>query len=68
MRRPQDRRSSALRLTAEGEKPLAASRPIVEGELTSLTAVVPSDDLARIASTLAVLRADLEAGAHGQPG
>ncbi|MGX1540988.1 MarR family winged helix-turn-helix transcriptional regulator [Streptomyces adustus] len=65
---PQDRRSSVLRLTAEGEKLLAASRPIVEGELTALTAAVPSDDLARIASTLATLRANLEAGSHGQPG
>ncbi|MFD7874734.1 MarR family winged helix-turn-helix transcriptional regulator [Streptomyces sp. NPDC059766] len=65
---PQDRRSSVLRLTAEGEKLLAASRPVVEGELASLTAAVPADDLARVASTLAVLRASLEAGSHGQPG
>ncbi|MER5602730.1 MarR family winged helix-turn-helix transcriptional regulator [Streptomyces sp. NPDC002265] len=65
---PQDRRSSVLRLTAEGEKLLAASRPVVEGELATLTAGVPADDLARVASTLAVLRASLEAGSHGQPG
>ncbi|MBK3644549.1 MarR family winged helix-turn-helix transcriptional regulator [Streptomyces sp. MBT33] len=65
---PQDRRSSVLRLTPEGEKQLAASRPVVEGQLRSLTASVPADDLARIASTLAALRATLEAGAGGQPG
>ncbi|MFE2582604.1 MarR family winged helix-turn-helix transcriptional regulator [Streptomyces sp. NPDC059378] len=65
---PHDRRSSVLRLTAEGEKLLAASRPVVEGELASLTAGVPADDLVRVASTLAVLRASLEAGSHGQPG
>ncbi|MFE0519150.1 MarR family winged helix-turn-helix transcriptional regulator [Streptomyces sp. NPDC058954] len=65
---PQDRRSSVLRLTPEGEKQLAASRPVVEGQLRSLTASVPADDLARIASTLAALRATLEAGAEGQPG
>ncbi|MGW3209744.1 MarR family winged helix-turn-helix transcriptional regulator [Streptomyces sp. NPDC001135] len=59
---PQDRRSSVLRLTSEGEKQLSASRPIVESELTSLTTAVPRDDLARIASTLAILRATLEAG------
>ncbi|MGW2831537.1 MarR family winged helix-turn-helix transcriptional regulator [Streptomyces sp. NPDC001286] len=65
---PQDRRSSVLRLTPEGEKQLAASRPVVEGQLRSLTASVPAGDLARIASTLAALRATLEAGAEGQPG
>lgn len=65
---PQDRRSSVLRLTPEGEKQLAASRPAVEGQLRSLTASVPADDLARIASTLAALRATLEAGADRQPG
>ncbi|MFE7860192.1 MarR family winged helix-turn-helix transcriptional regulator [Streptomyces sp. NPDC057403] len=65
---PQDRRSSVLRLTAEGEERLAASRPVVEGELQSLTASVPADDLARLASTLAALRATLEAGADGRPG
>lgn len=62
---PQDRRSSVLRLTAEGKEQLAASRPIVESELTALTAAVPPDDLARIASTLARLRATLEADSHG---
>ncbi|MEU0598809.1 MarR family winged helix-turn-helix transcriptional regulator [Streptomyces sp. NPDC006393] len=65
---PQDRRSSVLRLTPEGKKQLAASRPLVESELRSLTAAVPPDDLARIASTLAALRATLEAGSHGRPG
>lgn len=65
---PQDRRSSVLRLTSEGKKQLAASRPIVESELVSLTAAVPPDDLTRIASTLATLRAALEAGSHGRPG
>ncbi|MEU3165175.1 MarR family winged helix-turn-helix transcriptional regulator [Streptosporangium sp. NPDC006930] len=65
---PQDRRSSVLRLTPEGEKQLAASRPTVESELISLTATVPPDALALIASTLATLRATLEAGSHGQPG
>ncbi|WP_308249928.1 MarR family winged helix-turn-helix transcriptional regulator [Sphaerisporangium fuscum] len=65
---PQDRRSSVLRLTSEGEKLLAASRPLVESELVSLTAAVSSGDLTRIAATLATLRATLEAGRHGQPG
>jgi len=65
---PRDRRSSVLRLTSEGEEQLTASRPIVESELISLTAAIPSDDLTRIASTLATLRATLEAGSHGQPG
>ncbi|MEU8893341.1 MarR family winged helix-turn-helix transcriptional regulator [Streptomyces sp. NPDC048442] len=65
---PQDRRSSVLRLTPEGKEQLAASRTVVAGELTSLTATVPPDDLNRIAATLAALRATLEAGSHGQPG
>ena len=65
---PQDRRSSVLRLTSEGERLLIASRPVVEDELASLTAAVPPGDLARIAATLATLRAALEAGRHGQPG
>ncbi|GHD92983.1 MarR family winged helix-turn-helix transcriptional regulator [Streptomyces naganishii] len=65
---PQDRRSSVLRLTPEGETQLAASRPAVESELASLTAAVAPDDLARIASVLATLRATLEAASHGQPG
>ncbi|MGW2572412.1 MarR family winged helix-turn-helix transcriptional regulator [Streptomyces sp. NPDC001537] len=65
---PQDRRSSVLRLTSEGEEQLAASRPVVESELTSLTAAVPPDELTRIAATLATLRATLEAGSHGRPG
>ncbi|OSP41053.1 MarR family transcriptional regulator [Streptomyces sp. 13-12-16] len=65
---PQDRRSSVLRLTPEGEEQLAAARPVVEGELASLTATVPPDDLTRIASPLAALRATLEAGSHGRPG
>ncbi|MFB7508945.1 MarR family winged helix-turn-helix transcriptional regulator [Streptomyces broussonetiae] len=65
---PHDRRSSVLRLTSAGEEQLSASRPIVESELISLTAAVPPDDLARIASTLATLRATLEAGSHGRPG
>ncbi|GAA2582168.1 MarR family winged helix-turn-helix transcriptional regulator [Streptomyces lienomycini] len=65
---PQDRRSSVLRLTPEGDRRLAASRPVVESTLASLTAAVASEDLSRIASTLAVLRAHLEAGPHGRPG
>ncbi|CAL9371356.1 hypothetical protein SUDANB105_00868 [Streptomyces sp. enrichment culture] len=65
---PQDRRSSVLRLTPEGGKKLAASRPVIESELLSLTAAVPPDDLTRVASTLAALRTTLETGAHGQPG
>ncbi|MFE2553866.1 MarR family winged helix-turn-helix transcriptional regulator [Streptomyces sp. NPDC059355] len=65
---PQDRRSSVLRLTSAGEVQLAASRPIVESELASLTATVPPDDLARIASTLATLRTNLEASSHGRQG
>ncbi|MFD7688341.1 MarR family winged helix-turn-helix transcriptional regulator [Streptomyces sp. NPDC059781] len=65
---PQDRRSSVLRLTPEGEEQLAASRPVVESELVSLTGVVPPDDLTRVASALAALRATLEAGSHGRPG
>ena len=35
---PQDRRSSVLQLTPEGEKVLAACRPVVEDELAALTA------------------------------
>ncbi|WP_030276285.1 MarR family winged helix-turn-helix transcriptional regulator [Streptomyces sp. NRRL B-24484] len=58
---PQDRRSSVLRLTPAGEEQLSAARPVVEGELASLTATVHPDELARIASTLADLRATLEA-------
>lgn len=65
---PQDRRSSVLRLTPEGDRRLAASRPVVESVLASLTEVVPPDDLNRVASTLATLRAHLEAGSHGCPG
>ncbi|MGW3911727.1 MarR family winged helix-turn-helix transcriptional regulator [Streptomyces sp. NPDC005070] len=65
---PQDRRSSVLRLTPEGEDLLAASRPVVEGQLASLTAQVPPEDLARIAATLATLRAHLEADRLGQQG
>lgn len=65
---PEDRRSSVLRLTREGEERLAVSRPVVESELVSLTAAVPSDDLTHVAATLAALRATLDAGRHGQPG
>ncbi|MER7487605.1 MarR family winged helix-turn-helix transcriptional regulator [Streptomyces sp. NPDC126497] len=65
---PQDRRSSVLRLTSEGEEQLAASRPVVESELLALTGAVPPGDLTRVASTLAALRATLEAGSHGRPG
>ncbi|GAA2494728.1 hypothetical protein GCM10010276_38890 [Streptomyces longisporus] len=63
---PQER--SVLRLTSEGERQLAASRPIVESGLISLTAAVPPDELTRIAATLATLRATLEEGSHGRPG
>jgi DNA-binding MarR family transcriptional regulator len=65
---PQDRRSSVLRLTPEGETMLAAARPVVEAELTSLTATVSRGDLARVGTTMAALRAALEAGSTGQPG
>ncbi|MFI2644436.1 MarR family winged helix-turn-helix transcriptional regulator [Streptomyces sp. NPDC018610] len=65
---PQDRRSSVLHLTPEGKERLAASRPVVEGELVSLIAAVPPDELTRIASALTTLRAALEAGSHGQLG
>ena len=66
--RPKDRRSSILRLTAEGKEQLAAARPVVEGELLARTEAVPAEDLVRIAATLATLRETLEAGSHGQPG
>jgi DNA-binding MarR family transcriptional regulator len=65
---PQDRRSSVIRLTPQGEKELATSRPIVESELISLTAVVPAEDMSRIASALAGLRSSLEGNSYGQPG
>jgi DNA-binding MarR family transcriptional regulator len=65
---PQDRRSSVIRLTPQGEKELATSRPIVESELISLTAVVPAEDMSRIASALAGLRSNLEENSYGQPG
>lgn len=65
---PQDRRSSVLRLTPEGENVLAAARPVVESELSALTGTVPAADLSRLAATLATLRASLEAGDRGQPG
>ena len=65
---PQDRRSSVLRLTPEGEKTLAAARPVVENELGALTATLSDDDLTRLAEILARLRAALEAGSYGQPG
>jgi DNA-binding MarR family transcriptional regulator len=65
---PEDRRSSILRLTAEGEKKLAASRSVVETELASLTAVIPSGDLASVAEVMAALRAMLEAGSIGRAG
>ncbi|MFI6156173.1 MarR family winged helix-turn-helix transcriptional regulator [Kitasatospora sp. NPDC051170] len=58
---PQDRRSSLLKLTPEGEERLAAARPVVEAELAALTAGVSQDDLARVAETMATLRANLEA-------
>lgn len=65
---PQDRRSSVLRLTEQGEAMLAAARPVVEDELATLTASVSQADVARVAATMAALRATLEAGAAGQPG
>ncbi|WP_042430763.1 MarR family winged helix-turn-helix transcriptional regulator [Streptacidiphilus anmyonensis] len=64
---PQDRRSSVLRLTFQGERQLAAGRPVVESELASLSSAVGAEDLARVAGTLSALRATLEAGSHGQP-
>ncbi|MFE1859399.1 MarR family winged helix-turn-helix transcriptional regulator [Streptomyces anandii] len=64
---PHDRRSSTLHLTPEGERQLAASRPVIENELASLTAALTPDDLTRTASALATLRTALESGSHGQP-
>lgn len=65
---PQDRRSSVLRLTVEGEKVLAASRLAVESALASLTRTVPAADIEHLATTLAALRASLEVDGQGQPG
>ena len=65
---PQDRRSSVLRLTPQGEALLAAARPVVEDELASLTAAVPPGELTRVGATMAALRVTLEAGGRGQPG
>ncbi|MBY8880143.1 MarR family winged helix-turn-helix transcriptional regulator [Actinacidiphila acidipaludis] len=65
---PQDRRSSVLSLTPEGEALLTAARPAVEGRLAALTAGIPRDDLARVAATLATLRACLEENGEGRPG
>jgi DNA-binding MarR family transcriptional regulator len=63
---PQDRRSSVLQLTSEGERLLAASRPVVERELAALTSGVSAEDLARLAAMMATLRANLEEGSVGQ--
>ncbi|MEU6388109.1 MarR family winged helix-turn-helix transcriptional regulator [Streptomyces sp. NPDC046939] len=63
---PQDRRSSVLELTPEGREALTAARPVVAATLTSLTEGIPADDLERLASTLATLRANLEADGQGQ--
>ncbi|MBO1329757.1 MarR family winged helix-turn-helix transcriptional regulator [Streptomyces sp. VRA16 Mangrove soil] len=65
---PQDRRSSVLSLTLEGEKALAAAAPVVEDVLASLTGTVTAADLKHLSVTLAALRAELEANAEGQPG
>ena len=65
---PQDRRSSVLRLTPQGEATLAAARPVVEHELATLMAGVPRADLAHIGATMATLRATLEADSAGQLG
>ena len=65
---PDDRRSSILQLTPEGEQILAASRPTVEKELAALTASVPRDELTRMGATLAALRSVLEASSEGQAG
>jgi DNA-binding MarR family transcriptional regulator len=65
---PEDRRSSILRLTPEGEKVLAASRPLVEAELAALTASVSRGELGRMGATLATLRSALEAGSAGESG
>ncbi|MEU8465671.1 MarR family winged helix-turn-helix transcriptional regulator [Streptomyces sp. NPDC029003] len=65
---PHDRRSSVLRLTSEGEKVLAASEPVVESALVSLTRTVSAADRKHLATTLAALRANLEADGQGQPG
>ncbi|MYS06924.1 MarR family transcriptional regulator [Streptomyces sp. SID6041] len=63
---PQDRRSSVLRLTAEGEKALTAARPVVETTLATLTEGIPAPDLTNLATTLTTLRANLEANGEGQ--
>ncbi|RKN38531.1 MarR family winged helix-turn-helix transcriptional regulator [Streptomyces hoynatensis] len=65
---PQDRRSSVLRLTPEGEAVLAAAGPVVESALASLTGTLSAADLRRLATTLAALRASLEADGLGRPG
>ncbi|MEV3854151.1 MarR family winged helix-turn-helix transcriptional regulator [Streptomyces sp. NPDC050095] len=65
---PQDRRSSVLRLTPEGEQVLAASWPVVESSLAALTQGIPAADLRSLAATLATLRARLEADGQGRPG
>ncbi|MDP9828921.1 MarR family winged helix-turn-helix transcriptional regulator [Kineosporia succinea] len=58
---PGDRRSSILTLTPEGAEQLKTARPVLERELTALTAdVAPLDELARAAGVLAALRASLE--------
>jgi DNA-binding MarR family transcriptional regulator len=63
---PQDRRSSVLQLTRQGAQVLAAARPVVEDELAERMAGISSADLSRIATTLATLRANLEADSYGQ--
>lgn len=68
MAHPQDRRSSVLQLTAEGEAALAAARPVVERELAALTAAIPAAEWDRVGTAMAALRASLESGSHGQQG
>ncbi|TXS05211.1 MarR family transcriptional regulator [Streptomyces sp. adm13(2018)] len=63
---PQDRRSSVLRLTTEGEKALSAARPVVETTLATLTEGIPATDLTNLATTLTTLRANLEASGEGR--
>jgi DNA-binding MarR family transcriptional regulator len=54
---PDDRRSSLVELTAEGERLLAAASPTVESELTTwVGSVLPAPVLDQLATSLSMLR------------